>query len=234
LLNECWRRDIVTVVAAGNNGEIEDFDLSQDIPACLGRSDNPLITVGSVDIYGNEAPHSTKDKGRGGSITTYAQGVAVRCANNSNEGFQSGDGTSLAAPQVAGLAAYFLSLPAAELPVSLNLGDGRMLPIDLHERGKVSQNVKNYIASMSYARSKEPKAPKVAYNGAQETCEIAARKKAKRNIAKIQREEENYGLTPYIISGTLAPGATFFPASSSPTKSYVTNTCYRQHVPYVH
>lgn len=95
---------IVFVCAAGNRGP-EDLG-NNVVPASLSQK-LPIITVGSVDpATGVRRPTSP-----GGSlITVYAPGLA-KCASPTTPGGRVKDGTSYAAPMVAGLAAYYFSLP---------------------------------------------------------------------------------------------------------------------------
>jgi hypothetical protein len=56
-----------------------------------------------------------------------------------------------AAPAVAGLAAYFLSLDPSELG-----------GVNLHQKGKVAKNVKDFIIAKAYERANKGK--KVIWN----------------------------------------------------------------------
>ncbi|KAF1980800.1 hypothetical protein K402DRAFT_265816 [Aulographum hederae CBS 113979] len=71
-------------------------------------------------------------------MTLYAQAEdVVRADANSNSGSFTESGTSYAAPAVAGLVAYFLSLPSLE---------GTFRP------GSVSTDVKKYLVQHAYQR----------------------------------------------------------------------------------
>ncbi|KAH6715723.1 peptidase S8/S53 domain-containing protein [Leptodontidium sp. MPI-SDFR-AT-0119] len=232
LLKTCWKNDIVTVIAAGNEGEDPFFDLSKDIPACLGKPTNPLITVGACDIAGNRTPLTSRDRGLGGSITTSAQGDnEVRCVAPGSSGSQTQPGTSMAAPQIAGLAAYFMSLPRAELPEAINadtqtagtqnalgtflgpsLTGGKFIGPDLHVKGKVSQAVKDYIGRMAYKRDlTHPDAVNVGYNGVEEgLCNVVwPNTSFKRKRGGIHARADEYGLSPVVVSGVLDPTASY-------------------------
>lgn len=95
---------VVFVCAAGNRGP---EDLGKNVvPASLSQK-LPIITVGSVDpATGVRRPSSPG----GPLITIYAPGL-VKCASPTTPGGRVKDGTSYAAPMVAGLAAYYFSLP---------------------------------------------------------------------------------------------------------------------------
>lgn len=227
LLETAWSHDIVTVIAAGNFGSrAAIFDMKHQIPANLGKKDNALITVGGVDVHGNHWAGTTAQKGDIGSITLSALAEGVVCAKDGGK-FASSDGTSVASPVVAGLAAYLLSLPPLFLP---KLPDGKEAP-DLHEKGKVAMNVKLYIEQLAFPRvAGPPPGPKVAYNGEEASyCsvnmpeltymgkdpkpnyEITRRAPTK---AKTAAKADAYGMTPlgeddemvgHICLGILAP-----------------------------
>lgn len=246
----CWENDIVTVIAAGNSGEFPNFDLSKDIPACLGRTDNPLITVGASNLAGLRWPQTNRDIGLGGSITTSAQGDEVRCVHDGPVGSQKLPGTSMAAPQIAGLAAYFMSLSPEELPEGADArasvpGTGGPLPgpmvsngffmvPDLHVKGMVSQTVKDYIARMSYKRNPtNVEAVSVAYNGAEDgLCphvgNNAFKRKRKREGVVLNKREEG-DLVPVVVDGVLNLEAGYpmtcpLPSSSSSVASSSTSS----------
>lgn len=122
-------------------GATADFGLHQDIPACLGTIDNALITVGACNADGDRLPLTTNDLGKGGQILTSAQADGVvECASADGSGTRDGRGTSFAAPQVAGIAAYFLSLERHELPVGAEsyYSGGQFIGPDLHVKSVVS------------------------------------------------------------------------------------------------
>jgi hypothetical protein len=218
ILNEYWQNDIVTVIAAGNEGEERSKDISQDVPACLGTPDNPLITVGAADFQGTRYFMTTRDiAGKDGDITIWAQGdLRTLCAARGNSGFQLRDQSSVAAPQVAGLAAYFMSLPITDLnwnlqpappgtpdPLAIPQNPAMVHP-DLHQTGTVSKAVKDYLFRISYPRI--PGGVNIAYNDAEEgQCTMSPwddvvynRKKKRAQDKCIQRENETFGLTPIL------------------------------------
>jgi hypothetical protein len=111
MLFACWANDIITVVPTGNGGA-DGESLDEHTPQNLGTAQNGLITVGGVENHGVLAPRTTFNGGRGGSITVYAVSENVVGASRTGKSGTAVDsGTSLAAPAVAGLAAYFASLP---------------------------------------------------------------------------------------------------------------------------
>lgn len=103
------QNDITVVIAAGNDG-VSSF-LDQTTPQNLGTSDNALITVGALEKDGSLYTDTTPDRGNGGSISIYAPGRDVTAASkDSDDGTTPTTGTSVAAPAIAGMAAYFFSI----------------------------------------------------------------------------------------------------------------------------
>ena len=140
LLDSCWQNDIITVVAAGNSGASESLDVRT--PQSYGTAANGLITVGGVNRDGVLDTITTYDAGRGGSMSLYAVSHQVVQADaSSNTGTKVADGTSFAAPAVAGVAAYFASLPGLA-------GNWRT--------NTVATDMKAYLARYAYVRSANP------------------------------------------------------------------------------
>lgn len=99
----CHAHDIIFTIPTGNDGTL-DVSLDQRIPQSMGTDSNGLITVGGVHDTGVLASRTTFDRGKGGSTTLYAVSEQVEGAShNDNTGFTKDDGTSFAAPAVAGL-----------------------------------------------------------------------------------------------------------------------------------
>ena len=218
-----WDLDVVTVVAAGHSGNIGG-SLDLTLPQKLGTAANGLITVGGVFRDGVLDDLSTFDRGRGGSITVYAVSQAVRVADYSVNvrSRMSAPGTSVAAPAVAGLAAYFASLD------SLN---------NEWQRDHVATDMKNYIQTQAYRRSANPipanlvggyRAPSpnsifVAYNGAPEgLCsahlpgDVGSQAREEPNFVK--RQNSIGGDFDVVVSGTMVV--------SSLSQSYCYNTSF--------
>lgn len=123
---------IVFVVSAGNTGYGAG---TVGFPATLSPR-LPIIVVGSTDGDGIELASSS----RGPQVTVSAPGRVLCAENKPGEAFQIALGTSFAAPAVAALAAYFLSLPDV----------GPMLrkrPTEL-----IPEAVKEYIVNAAYVR----------------------------------------------------------------------------------
>lgn len=116
--------DIVVTIPAGNDAPIS---LDQLTPQNLGTTDNALITVGGLEKDGSLYVPSCPDVGNGGSMTIYAAARDVKVADKDFDSqFELRTGTSLAAPAVAGMAAYFFSLdqlsanwPAGRVPKAM-------------------------------------------------------------------------------------------------------------------
>ncbi|KAK4694278.1 hypothetical protein P7C71_g3279, partial [Lecanoromycetidae sp. Uapishka_2] len=138
ILNSAWAADVVTVVAAGNDGLLYG-ELGNFVPTRLGGPNSPLITVGGTYNNGYLWEATRPQNGGPGSIDIYAQAYNVTCASSTDpHGSRIDSGTSFAAPAVAGLAAYFLQLP--ELQGQLNVP------------GQVAMNVKKYLIQRAYER----------------------------------------------------------------------------------
>ena len=99
--------DIAVIVAAGNDRQ----GLNEITPQNIGTTENGLITVGGVEKNGALFADTNPDLDSGGSISIYAAARDVLCASiDSDSATKSVSGTSVAAPAVAGMAAYFFSL----------------------------------------------------------------------------------------------------------------------------
>lgn len=97
----------------------------------------PIISVGSVNVLGIESSFSPI----GPAITISAPGDNIECAKGTGiAGSQKMSGTSVAAPAVAGLVAYFLSLP--------DIG-----PMLRQNQNSIPQAVKQYLIDIGYVRS---------------------------------------------------------------------------------
>jgi subtilisin family serine protease len=190
LLQECWDNGIVTVVAAGNDGGMGK-NLGQTLPQSLGKPNNPLITVGGINNDGSLWPDTTPE-GKAGSITVSLT-ANVKCASSTDpNGSQQNSGTSFAAPQVAGLAAYFMSLPS--LASQFQSGGIR----------QVAQRVKDYIVQSAYHRGSASN-PLSAYNLAENALCLAGSSFQKRNLV----ERDSPDLQTILSAGTIvASGVT--------------------------
>ncbi len=123
LLAEAWQTGIVTVFSAGNKPGGAEL-IGGANPQRFATSNNPMIIVGSIDNRGSksrfnrevgappESPRLSIDSALVGELTTYANGEGVPVASHqTNTNGRVASGTSFAAPQIGGLAAYFLGLP---------------------------------------------------------------------------------------------------------------------------
>ncbi|CAJ2505426.1 Uu.00g128200.m01.CDS01 [Anthostomella pinea] len=107
---------VVYVLAAGNGGfdpNNPNGDLSymaDTIPISMAKADSNVIAVGGTDSLGRYWPRTSPEGDYCNCpVTIWAQATKVRCAGIGGIPVDV-DGTSAAAPQVAGLAAYFLRL----------------------------------------------------------------------------------------------------------------------------
>ncbi|KAH6860364.1 tri m 2 allergen [Alternaria sp. MG1] len=111
-LRKCKDKDITLVIAAGNEGAIRTLDTLT--PQAFGTDDRfSMITVGGVDQAGRYYRDTVQGNGQGGQVDIYADAVNVVAAKHDGEddSTTSATGTSAAAPAIAGLAAYFFSIP---------------------------------------------------------------------------------------------------------------------------
>jgi hypothetical protein len=140
-LEACWFHDIITVVPARNTGK-HGGSLDKLTPQKHGSPFNALITVGGVNNSGVLWTGTSFDGGEGGSINVYVVSKDVYGASfTSNNKVRVTTGTSMASPAVAGLAAYFASLPS--------------LASEWKE-GSVAKKMKDYIIRHAYERAESP------------------------------------------------------------------------------
>ncbi|KAH8667581.1 hypothetical protein BGZ60DRAFT_52571 [Tricladium varicosporioides] len=135
----------------------------------------------------------------------------------------------MAAPAVAGLVAYYLSLPRESLGVRIKAPDE--LGPDLHIKGKVAQAVKDYIVESSYSRSEQIdqlyplEMYNVAYNGAADRLCRAVRGSTlwRRDLEDLKKQYNDFGLSPVVVRGEIVPSASYpMPACSLTTTSPIT------------
>ncbi|KAL8768769.1 MAG: hypothetical protein Q9209_005057 [Squamulea sp. 1 TL-2023] len=185
LLAEAWRKDIVTVFSTGNIPVPADprvTNQGSQSPTRFCKSNNPIISVASVDAGGQPSPfnlplgpnpaYNNFDQDLVGEETVFAHGQLINVAKpasvNSPSMYEIKLGTSYAAPQIAGLAAYYLSLPNSVAPP---------------ER-QVAMAVKRQLVELSRDNSMD--APKLAYNGVWEAPCGALTKREKADIQAME------------------------------------------------
>ncbi|KAL8654527.1 MAG: hypothetical protein Q9210_001438 [Variospora velana] len=159
ILVDCWEAGIVTVFSAGNIHQSSQPFMGGYTPQRYGSGDNPLIIVAAGDKFGRPSSFNTplgpangargRDRYIKGSYSILAMGEDLQTVQVDNTGgYEPGFGTSYAAPQVAGLAAYVLTLPGLE---------GRW------NRTTVARDVKKYL--LDHRRTFEYDGYAYAYNG---------------------------------------------------------------------
>ncbi|KAI7785072.1 hypothetical protein LA080_008107 [Diaporthe eres] len=190
-VNEMIKEDIVFVTASGNDDreEVADGKASaldvDSYPPLMAASGTPIINVGAVDNTGKNASFS-----QGGPLVhVMAPGQQVQCAANSFfSSTQKQDGTSFAAPAVAGLAAHLLAL--GEYP-------------ELYQTGKVAENMKKLLIDMAYQRV--PDGGQVVFNGQGAVC-------SRPSSAKFRRQDLSGEACSAVSStSTLPPTSTSAP-----------------------
>ncbi|KAL8693261.1 MAG: hypothetical protein Q9224_003786 [Gallowayella concinna] len=155
LLESCWMADIVTVFAVGSIREEdnEDKNIGHISPQRYANPNNPMIVVGAVDRDGLPSVSNRRvgptggaygrDIGLTGQITVYALGEGVDIIQVGTESaVMQAVGTSFAAPQVAGLAAYYFSVPG-----------------HMWQRGQVAMQMKNLIFNTRRGGQAHPNCP---------------------------------------------------------------------------
>ncbi|KAL8782184.1 MAG: hypothetical protein Q9213_005620 [Squamulea squamosa] len=165
LLVDCWKADIVTVFAAGDDTDPspqagQRRPLGELSPQRHANALNPMIVAGSVNRDGNPSPFSRRVGPRvkkyyhrllRGEITAYALAENVDVINpDVPSGYLRTilGTTTLAAPQIAGLAAYYMTLPGTHFA-----------------EGTAAQNTKNWIVSKRRSRGRSPDGFNITYNG---------------------------------------------------------------------
>ncbi|KDN71253.1 putative subtilase [Colletotrichum sublineola] len=137
--------DVPVVVAAGNKFR-DGLTEPDKLPAVMAK-ELPIIVVGSAERDFRIAATSR----RGDLVTTFAISADIKCADPLDQaGLATDSGTSFAAPQVAGVVAYWMSHPEFA---------GHSTP------GSVAETLRNITAALSYPRVAEAGFPPIAWNG---------------------------------------------------------------------
>ncbi|CRG84196.1 Sexual differentiation process putative subtilase-type proteinase isp6 [Talaromyces islandicus] len=133
VLRDILRMDIPVVCTAGNGGANNAITHFPAAYADSNRYDG-VIVVGASNDDGVPMYFSQT----GGHVSVYAPGWNITCASNNGNNIVRLAGTSMAAPAVAGLAAYFMSMPDFQA--------------EIQQPGQVAKNVKGLITRLAYPR----------------------------------------------------------------------------------
>ena len=211
-------KDVVVVVASGNDrvsgylfsfqqnmrtdsefqGKSGGSDVVNAYPALLGQKLTSMIIVGSVDVDG----YQTRFSQGGPLMDVSAPGsldgrIGVQCASGTGNTIVRSEGTSFAAPTVAGLCAYFMSIHP-----------------NLQATGGTAGRVKAFIKSTAWSRNGGPTA---LWNQQQSTL-IGGHPKNKKRALENKELAIRDACPTGVISGfpTLGDGKNPPPAGWSP------------------
>ncbi|CCF32146.1 serine proteinase 2 [Colletotrichum higginsianum] len=147
LVQSITEMDVPVICPAGNSADKPKGSIEPNtLPAVLAER-LPIIVVGSAAVSGTMSRFSQ----RGKLLTTWAVGEEIQCADRSSEsGLLTTEGTSVAAPQIAGLAAYFMSHPKFRLQL---------------RPGTVAKDMQSLIRRYAHPRARAFHYPGLAWNG---------------------------------------------------------------------
>ena len=141
----------VTVVAAAGN-------MSQDACSYSPASESTALTIAATDSSDSQATYSN----HGSCVDLFAPGSNIYSASRSDDSaYTMKNGTSMAAPHVAGAAALFLELNPAALPAQVREAiASNATPRALNELSRGTPNLLLYTAGFTGgAPTPEPPAP---------------------------------------------------------------------------
>lgn len=113
IIEEAGRRGIIFIAAAGNAKYGYDIDKSKMYPASY-KLEN-IITVGALNSFGNRALFSNYGKK---SVHVFAPGKKILSTVRNNK-YKKMDGTSMAAPMVAGIVGLLMSVSPELTPLEI-------------------------------------------------------------------------------------------------------------------
>lgn len=216
IITQIIKLDVPVICAAGNDGaEVTEVNMYPGLFA----SELPVTVVGATDDTGYYADFTQ----RGSLVSTYAVGEDILCADiDTTTALRTSSGTSFAAPLVAGLAAYWMSL--ADFSADLR-------------SGSVAADMRQMIEAFSYARLSESGAPELVWNGyqLQDSCSGSsssssggARRRGRRDISEACSYMPS---TAPPTSATAAPTSSTAGLSASVTSTLVTSTTTAADIP---
>ncbi|KAI9753406.1 MAG: hypothetical protein M4579_005178 [Chaenotheca gracillima] len=134
LLRDLLLHGVIITAAAGD--EADENELVDSFPALMA-SKLPIIVTSAVDEGGRLIPGAQS----GGLVAAFAPGAQIECAHYDTEDSIEADGTAIASPLVAGLAAYLMSVHTYDSQL-FGTGGISQLPV----------NMMKLIMSLSYKR----------------------------------------------------------------------------------
>ncbi|TEA10396.1 3-alpha-hydroxysteroid dehydrogenase/carbonyl reductase [Colletotrichum sidae] len=147
------RLDVPVLCAAGNDAQ-RGYPEPHSFPALLS-AELPVIVVGASDDAGGPAPFSQ----RGDLVTTWALGTDVYCGDTRDlrdlSRLRRQNGTSFAAPLVAGVVASWMSSRRGDVAFA---------------KGRVAQEARDRVVAHSYKRGGSPDHVPMLWNGWREEC----------------------------------------------------------------
>ncbi|KAJ0357346.1 hypothetical protein COL154_010232 [Colletotrichum chrysophilum] len=199
--------DIPVVCPSGNNGVAGQTVQVNEYPAMFADK-FPVIVVGSTSRRLEKSWFSQQ----GNLLTTWAVGENVRCASSTNlAGLKFETGTSFAGPQVAGIAAYFMSHP------DFNKG---------FRVGSVAADVRDLIGATSFPRiTHEAGYPSMAWNlwGSQQACSVNGGGSSGAQSRVMRRALEGRQLPACSLAPSSAPATAAPTAAPSAAPSGIPN-----------
>ncbi|KAL0930143.1 alkaline serine protease Alp1 [Colletotrichum truncatum] len=206
VLRSILAADVPIVCSAGNDADKKGGSVTPNtLPSVLAKYLPSIIVVGAATLDGRMTSFSQ----RGDLLSTWAVGEDIQCADyESLTGLYTDSGTSYAAPQIAGLAAYLMSNPEFS---------------DEFKKGSVAKNMQELIKTYSHPRGTTFMHPDIAWNGYYPDCSTLRRLK-RSSWSAAQRRQAAAACSRQILSMSTQPASPTTQASVHPNNGGVTTT----------